>query len=287
MMMDREPAAGPLAAHSGPAGLLAGGLSHRLLSREEEQDLARRVEAGDERARQRFIESNLRLVYAIARRYLGSGVALPDLVQEGVIGLIQAVDHFDWRKGTRFSTCATLWVRQAISRAVPSLRHTIKIPARVLQELGRADAAADELVQHFQRQPSDDELADKLTAEFGSLEDLRRLPLRLLSLETPADEDQRVNFTDTLADDSCPDPAGMALQRADQVEAMGAFRELTEREQTILAMRFGLGQLRQYTLGEIGEHLSLSRQRIKQIEAAALLKLRQMLDERAEQRAVA
>jgi len=286
MWMEREP---DLELHSAPAGAMAWpvGLSHRLLSREEEQELARRIEAGDQHARQQFIECNLRLVYAIARRYLATGVGLPDLVQEGVIGLIQAVDHFDWRKGTRFSTCATLWVRQAISRALPSLRHTIKIPSRVLQELGRADAASDELQQRFQRKPSDDELADRLADELLNLDDLRRLPLRLLSLESPHDDEQRINYTDTLPDDSSPDPAGVLLQRAAQSEAMLAFRDLTDREQTVLAMRFGLGQLRQYTLGEIGDHLGLSRQRIKQIESAALLRLRKLMRDRAEQRAVA
>jgi len=287
MLMDREPELELQGAQAGPAAAYPVGLSHRLLSREEEQDLARRVEAGDEQARQRFIESNLRLVYAIARRYVGSGVALPDLVQEGVIGLIQAVDHYDWRKGTRFSTCATLWIRQAISRALPSLRHTIRIPTRLLQELGRADAASDELHQRFQRPPSDDELADRLTAELVNLEDLRRLPLRPLSLESPYDDDQRITFSDTLADEHSPDPAWVMLQRAAQAEAMVAFRELTEREQMVLAMRFGLGQLRQYTLGEIGQHLGLSRQRIKQIEAASLLRLRQMMADRGEARAVA
>lgn len=285
MMMDRESELDLPRAPASPAYPV--GLSHRLLSREEEQELARRVETGDQAARQRFIECNLRLVYAIARRYVSSGVALPDLVQEGVIGLIQAVDHYDWRKGTRFSTCATLWVRQAISRALPNLRHTIRIPSRVLQELTRADAASDELQQRFQRPPSEEELADRLTAELVDLDDLRRLPLRLLSLEAPHDDDQRISYSDTLADDSSPDPAGVMLQRATERDAMVAFRELSEREQKVLAMRFGLGQLRQYTLGEIGDHLGLSRQRIKQIESAALMRLRQILRERQEHRAVA
>ena len=176
--------------------------SSRLLTREDERDLARRVELGDPAARQAFVEANLRLVVSIARQYQGLGVPLSDLIQEGNIGLIQAVDHFDWRKGTRFSTCATLWIKQAILRSLPHLRHSIRIPSRLLRDMARADLAADRLAQELHRAPTNQEVEDSLGTVCDSVEQLRRLPLDPVSLDagSSADDDGRRSLVDALAD---------------------------------------------------------------------------------------
>lgn len=261
------------------AGALPLGLTHggRLLSREEEQELARRAEAGDEAARRRFIESNLRLVVSIARRYQGHGVSLQDLVQEGNIGLIQAVDHFDWRKGTRFSTCATLWIKQAIHRALPGLRHAIRIPHRVLRDAGRVESIVEELTQRLQRTPTAAEIEAELTDEMGRLDDLRRLPLDTLSLDAPSDDDTRRGYAEGLADVQQSDPADEVVRYITESTLLEAFRCLSERERLVLVLRFGLASNREHTLGEIGDLLGLSRQRVKQIENLALDKLRRQV----------
>lgn len=257
----------------------------RLLSREEEQVLARRVEEGDSHARRRLIEANLRLVVSIARQYLGSGVPLSDLVQEGNIGLIQAVDHFDWRKGTRFSTCATLWIKQAILRALPGLRHPIRIPARLLRDKGRVETTIERLTQELQRPPSEKEIETRLAAEVQNIEDVQKLPLDTVSLDTPLEEDGRRSFGDHLADFEATSPEDSTVNSLASSGLLDAYRGLGERERNVLALRFGLGSFREHTLGEIGDLMGLSRQRVKQIGTLALMKLRrQALRERGEAR---
>ena len=254
------------------------GLEHvrslRLLSREDEQELARRTEGGDQSARQRFIESNLRLVVSIAKHYQGHGVALSDLIQEGNIGLIQAVDHFDWRKGTRFSTCATLWIKQAIHRALPNLRHAIRIPPRVLRDAGRVESTIEGMTQQLQRPPTPVELEAQLADSGTMLADLHKLPVDHLSLDSPLDDDGRRAMADGLADDLTPDPEDATVQSLTERALLDAFGCLGARERQVLVLRFGLGPHREHTLGEIGDVLGLSRQRVKQIETLALQKLR-------------
>jgi RNA polymerase primary sigma factor len=246
-----------------------------LLTREDERDLARRVEAGDDSARACFIEANLRLVVSIARLYQGLGVPLSDLIQEGNIGLIQAVDHFDWRKGTRFSTCATLWIKQAILRSLPHLRHAIRIPSRLLRDVSRLEAAVDRLNQELHRQPTSAEVQALLGAATATVEDLRRLPLDPVSLDmTAGDEDGRRTLVDALADPQATVPETRLLQGVAEDRLHTLLDGLRDRERDVLLLRFGLCGEPEHTLGEIALLLGLSRQRIKQIEAHALRRLR-------------
>lgn len=250
-----------------------------LLSREEEQDLARRIEAGDRAARQRLIEANIRLVKSIARPYAGQGVPLSDLIQEGIIGLIQAVDKFDWRKGTRFSTCATLWIKQAILRALPALRHPIHIPSRVLRDAGRVESTIEALTQRLLRPPSEHEIQAQLGTELGALDGWRRLPLDAISLDAGDDDWRPVG--DALATDEAG-PESRFLDAVTEDQLIEAFAGLADRERRVLTLRFGLGAVREHTLSEIAEMMQLSRQRVKQIEAAALVKLRGQVIREAE-----
>ncbi|MBI5831084.1 MAG: sigma-70 family RNA polymerase sigma factor [Armatimonadetes bacterium] len=260
--------------------------SSRLLTRDDERDLARRVEVGDSVARQAFVEANLRLVVSIARQYQGLGVPLSDLIQEGNIGLIQAVDHFDWRKGTRFSTCATLWIKQAILRSLPHLRHSIRIPSRLLRDMARADLAADRLAQELHRAPTNQEVEDSLGSVCDSVEQLRRLPLDPVSLDAgaSADDDGRRSLVDALADANIVGPETRLFQSIAEGKLLEVLDALRERERTVLELRFGVGGEREHTLGEIAAIVGLSRQRIKQIEAHALRKLRYEIARRAELR---
>ncbi len=252
-----------------------------LLSREEEQVLARRVEAGDERARQTFIEANIRLVVSIARGYARPNVPVSDLIQEGIIGLIQAVDHFDWRKGTRFSTCATLWIRQSICRALPTLRHGMKIPTTVLRDAGRLEKIIDDLAQQLQHRPTAHDLEAQLADDLETVEVARKLPFEPLSLD--AGDDERRSLLDGLTDDADDTPEESALNQVSEAALQAAMATLSERERRVLALRFGLGHSREHTLGEIGDALGLSRQRVKQIEGVALDKLRRAVDQERKQ----
>jgi RNA polymerase primary sigma factor len=248
----------------------------RLLTREGEQALAKRVEQGDDLARQVFIEANLRLVVSIARQYQGLGVPLSDLIQEGNIGLIQAVDHFDWRKGTRFSTCATLWIKQAILRSLPHLRHSIRIPSRLLRDICRLDTAVDHLCQELQRPPTPQEVEAQFGCSSHTVEGLRSLPLDPVSLDfnAGADEDGRRSLVDALADPEALAPELSLLRVLAEDRVVELIESLRERERQVVSLRFGLAGEQEHTLGEIAMLLGLSRQRIKQIEAHALRRLR-------------
>lgn len=285
-----EAGSAPQASSNGLPGLdaddLLRHLSRRvpLLSREDEQALARRIERGDAHARQLFIEANIRLVVAIARGFQRQGVPLSDLIQEGIIGLIQAVDLFDWRKGTRFSTWATLWIRQAICRALPSLSHTIRIPPRVVKEAGRYEGLVESLAQQLQRSPTPEEVEAQVADALEALDDIRKLPIEPLSLDLGVEDDKR-SYLDGLADPSDHGPERRTVDALTERTLLAAFECLNERERQVLVLRFGLGRTREHTLGEIGDTLKLSRQRVKQIEGSALSKLRrQVAQQRQEPR---
>lgn len=255
--------------------------SRRLLTAEQERDLAMRIEAGDVEARQIFVEANLRLVLSVARQHLGLGVSLGDLVQEGMIGLIQAVDHFDWRKGTRFSTCATLWIRQAIIRALPELRQGIRVPNGLVRQWQRRDALADNLAQQLQRHPTAHELADQLPDSVSSPR-LAVKPPYTVSLDDgrPSEDGDRGSLLDALSDETADCPEQRALRRLAAQELGVLLGTLKPRDRLVLTLRFGLDGAHEHTLAEIALQLGLTRQRIRQIEAQALRRLRYELARR-------
>jgi RNA polymerase sigma factor (sigma-70 family) len=250
-----------------------------LLTREEEIDLARRAAAGDEAAKQRLIESNLRLVVQVARRYLNRGLPLPDLIEEGNLGLLRAVEKFDAERGVRFSTYATWWIRQAVSRALANQARMVRLPIHVQMLLGRYVKEQQRLTQKLGRAPSTTELAQALgTTEekVSELEELRQPPL---SLDAPAGGETR-RLSDAIAD-AAADPAAVLTrlfrQRADLVAVLD---DLAPNERTVLRRRFGLEGDEPETLEAIGQRLNLSRERVRQIETAGLRKLRALLGAR-------
>ena len=248
------------------------------LSREEEQDLAARVRAGDERAKQRMIEANLRLVVQIARRYLNRGLPLPDLIEEGNLGLLRAVEKFDPSRGTRFSTYATWWIRQAVVRALANQARTIRLPVHVEMLLGRYVREQRRLTQLLGRSPSTAEMAQALGVteqEVAELEEVRQHPV---SLDTPVGDERESTLGDMIADRTAADPGESftALFR-DRSDLISVLDDLAANERTVLRRRFGLEGDPPETLEGIGQRLKLSRERIRQIEAAGVRKLRALL----------
>jgi RNA polymerase primary sigma factor len=247
-----------------------------MLSHPQEIDLAKRIERGDREAIQQFVLANLRLVVSIAKRYVGRGLTLLDLIQEGNIGLMRAVQRYDWRRGHRFSTHATWWIRQAISRAVADKGRAIRLPVYVNTALNRVRRERQRLVQELGREPSQEELAKAVGIEVNRLHELEAAPGAPISLESPVGEDEEQELGDVLADETSTSPEEAATAHTLTQEVRDVLADvLTPREQLVLELRFGLGNGHTYPLEQVGRHLGITRERVRQIEAGALAKLRQ------------
>ena len=247
-----------------------------MITHEREIELAKRIENGDRDAMKQFILANLRLVVSIAKRYVGRGLTLLDLIQEGNIGLIRAVQRYDWRRGHRFSTHATWWIRQAISRAVADKGRTIRLPVYVNTALNRIRRERQRLLQELGREPSEQELADATGLDPLRMIELQSAPGAPVSLELPVGEDEEQELGDVLADTESASPEDIATTQTLKDEVQRVLESvLTPRERLVLQLRFGLGNGQAHPLEQVGRELGITRERVRQIEAGALAKLRQ------------